>query len=52
MTGALLQCVGVFHNSDIVDVSVTAAELGLATIQLHDNGDQVYVDTLREISSA
>ena len=39
MTGAPLQYVGVFRNSDITDVSATAAELGLTAVQLHGNED-------------
>lgn len=52
MTGAPLQYVGVFRNSDITDVSATAAELGLAAVQLHGNEDQAYVDALREVLPA
>lgn len=52
MTGAPLQYVGVFRNSDITDVSATAAELGLTAVQLHGNEDQSYVDALRDVLPA
>lgn len=52
MTGAPLQYVGVFRNSDIADVSATAAELGLTAVQLHGNEDQSYVDALRDLLPA
>ena len=52
MTGAPLQYVGVFRNSDITDVSATAAELGLTAVQLHGNEDQSYVDALRDLLPA
>lgn len=52
MTGAPLQYVGVFRNSDIADVSATAEVLGLTAVQLHGNEDQSYVDALRDLLPA
>ena len=47
MTGAPLQYVGVFRNTDIIDVRETTAALGLTAVQLHGSEDQAYVDALR-----
>lgn len=47
MTGAPLQYVGVFRDSNIDDVCSTVGHLSLTAVQLHGNEDQTYIDTLR-----
>ena len=48
MSGAPLQYVGVFRNTEITEVRDKALALGLTAVQLHGSEDQTYVDALRD----
>lgn len=48
MSAAPLEYVGVFQNHGLVEISATAKELGLHTVQLHGEEDDAFIAALKQ----